>query len=1430
MKKFISAVLTLSLLFTTLFSVSVQASIVTYDAIRLTGTQTAITDYNSVPLIAEGLRHETQEWERITYSYDGAANDGLEISLSNNYISLDSDLNITQNRPGVCAVTATYTNPDSSVLTAKISVGTGSETISNMTEEIKSSELNTNYTTYFSDGTNNQIGSYEFWFYDNKTKNGGGIVTANNAQWDDNNPPLWYVSVYINEDNHYFVKDEQGTATYKNGVSTEIKRTVGWHQVYVDATNTNKITAYLDGEKIYEKECTVPSESYLIMGRGLKGGDLIYKNFRFLKGTGWQIKPFIESSEITGDVTSENGGTLTAEYSLYYTPSQANPGVEISWQKSAYETNGFTDTGVTESTYTVAPDYNAYYYRAKITPYSYYNGSTKNPGNTTYTEPFFVDRSPNIALPEITSKTVTMKEALPKNNAKDVEVNYGISFEFSEGVSPRCVTKDNFYVYENGDLTENYELVQSYDKKTVAIRFPDNMKYNTKYEANVSQDVRSDSDWANGLSQSYCVSFTTKNKYILENAVLTADKENSVAYLTAEITDDAQKDAVQSLTVIGAMYKSNGQLISTESFSVDLWDKRELNLGFSLPEDYDDSYTFKLFAWKNDFATPLCENITITKTGGETTDIFVAPDGNDNNSGDINAPLKTLEGARDKIRKMKSDGTFTKPVNVYFKEGTYPVTKTVLFQNYPLYDKNDKIIANVNDGGTKACPITYRAYKNEKVEFDAGVSLDISKIENATADDGITADMVGKVKKIDISDENISLLNMGSSPNELVINGKVGDIARYPDNNDVIEIRYSYTDKGTSSSWVNNGSDSSTPQSWRLSGNDLKNLLEKTPNKSDLWVQMSIGSAFELKLRKIGTYQSGSDVLSLSEYASEKAPTDGTSRCYYLLNSPSFISQSGEYYIDRENKVIYFYTEEDITDLTLTMPTQFLTLYNVSYLTFKNFTFKNTTKSFASTTSVERKDLAKKEDGSYYTSYNTSSSHLTFDNLKIFNVGSGIILMSYDNNTEKRTGAKPLNSDIKNCTFYGVGGKTIEISAGDKYNLTSADMRIFNNTFENIGRLSIYQSNAVRVHSVGGSPGVYIGYNKVSDTSDMTFWISADSIIENNEIFDAVHYGEDTGAIYVAGTTTRGKVIRNNYIHDIITSLKERQIHGIHGIYLDVYSMNSKVYNNVLENISNTAIKSSGGGRNYIYNNVVILNAPEPPESSVGNIKQAPIAIGGDNDTTIITNEEYKNGKNGVTFSYPEMYNNRNWLIKFPEVAQTAGNAYPLDTSQKIYSNLFFGKSTDMIIASSAYDYDFTDIRNNGYSTDESIFEDYQNGNYQIKENADGLPDGFETIDMSDIGLVSEKINKALGDGFIIKANSPLKLTKNGTELFDENGKNPYLIGNTLYMPDKTKAYDYYTSQGYGVTEHNGYLLVNVDDTDTLLKEISLSVIKDLIS
>ncbi|MBR3836275.1 MAG: right-handed parallel beta-helix repeat-containing protein [Clostridia bacterium] len=76
-------------------------------------------------------------------------------------------------------------------------------------------------------------------------------------------------------------------------------------------------------------------------------------------------------------------------------------------------------------------------------------------------------------------------------------------------------------------------------------------------------------------------------------------------------------------------------------------------------------------------------------------DLVVAPDGNDSNPGTVEAPLKTLEKAKELLKTLSTDETVT----VWFREGTYTISETVKFTSA---DKSN---------------VLYRSYPEENVVF-----------------------------------------------------------------------------------------------------------------------------------------------------------------------------------------------------------------------------------------------------------------------------------------------------------------------------------------------------------------------------------------------------------------------------------------------------------------------------------------------------------------------------------------------------------------------------------------------------------------------------------------------------------------------------------------------------------------------------------------
>jgi len=79
------------------------------------------------------------------------------------------------------------------------------------------------------------------------------------------------------------------------------------------------------------------------------------------------------------------------------------------------------------------------------------------------------------------------------------------------------------------------------------------------------------------------------------------------------------------------------------------------------------------------------------------------------NAAKTDGPYATLGRARDAIRALKSRKPLRKPVTVYVRGGTYPLSSTLVFRT--------------EDSGTAKCPIAYAAYPGERVVLSGGRTI-----------------------------------------------------------------------------------------------------------------------------------------------------------------------------------------------------------------------------------------------------------------------------------------------------------------------------------------------------------------------------------------------------------------------------------------------------------------------------------------------------------------------------------------------------------------------------------------------------------------------------------------------------------------------------------------------------------------------------------
>ena len=90
------------------------------------------------------------------------------------------------------------------------------------------------------------------------------------------------------------------------------------------------------------------------------------------------------------------------------------------------------------------------------------------------------------------------------------------------------------------------------------------------------------------------------------------------------------------------------------------------------------------------------------------TKLYVAPAGDDAAPGTIDTPLATLDGARNRLRKLRYDGRLG-AAEVNLRQGMYRLTAPFQLTG--------------GDSGSATAPITYRSYPGEQATITSGEEI-----------------------------------------------------------------------------------------------------------------------------------------------------------------------------------------------------------------------------------------------------------------------------------------------------------------------------------------------------------------------------------------------------------------------------------------------------------------------------------------------------------------------------------------------------------------------------------------------------------------------------------------------------------------------------------------------------------------------------------
>ena len=527
---------------------------------------------------------------------------------------------------------------------------------------------------------------------------------------------------------------------------------------------------------------------------------------------------------------------------------------------------------------------------------------------------------------------------------------------------------------------------------------------------------------------------------------------------------------------------------------------------------------------------------------------FVAPGGDDANPGTDLRPFRTLEAARDAVRRSPQRGK--EPVRIVLLPGRY--ARTATFE------------LGAEDSGAEGAAVVYAASEQGGSVIDGGVFVPAeacSPVKDADVRERLVPEACDKVLEIDLA--ALGVREFGEygprgfsrpvipAPNEIFIDGEPQRVARWP--NDKRIPLGKVIDSG---SVPRTGDKSNRGAKFRY----VTDRALRWSKAGDMYVSGIFGQSWAddaIRVAKVDV--DAGTITTVGPHLYGFRNRNFTTWC--AANLLEEIDEGGEYFVDRVARKLYFLpSKREFKQLQLSVLAKpLVALEGASHIRVEGLVLEN-----ARGAGVTVK----------------GGSGVVVAGCTIRNIGGGAV------NVTGGTGHAVRSSDIYNA---GAGGVTL--SGGDRKTLTPARHVVENCDIRRVNRWYKTYRPCVALQGVGNAAR----RNRLHHVPGQAILFGGnDHVMELNEIDHAVTDMSDMGSIYTGrNPSVLGHVIRHNFFHDMHDSLGYSC--GVQAIFIDDDNLyTAMIYGNVFYKTgSNAAIKFNGGGGGTIANNMFI-DCPAP--------------------------------------------------------------------------------------------------------------------------------------------------------------------------------------------------------------------------------------------
>ncbi len=517
--------------------------------------------------------------------------------------------------------------------------------------------------------------------------------------------------------------------------------------------------------------------------------------------------------------------------------------------------------------------------------------------------------------------------------------------------------------------------------------------------------------------------------------------------------------------------------------------------------------------------------------------LYVSANGSDNNSGTQKSPLKSLEKARDTIRflKKKNQGaTFI----VFIEGGIYSIDSPLIFTS--------------EDSGTESAPIIYRAEDGMLPVFTGSKILaNWTLLEDKKKLDLLDASVRNKIFKINLKDLGILDFGDPTEPGarpELFCNGERQILARWPN-------------EGFVHAGLVKGPTKIPPDYLNKTGS-REGIFEYLDGHQNRWIKendIRLGGYWHWdwsdEYHKVDRIDTISKIISVMEPYHTYGYRD--SLRYFGLNLFCEIDQPGEWYLDRNDGVLYWFPPVGIipdkakVTLTVFKAPYMIEFHDCSYLTIKGLAFQES-----------RGSAILIEGGK---NCMISGCHIERFGRDGIHIEGGF------------------GHGISRCLLCSFGCSGIKINGGDRKNLIPANHFVEHTIVEHFSLFKRTYEPAVLMAGCG----IRLSNNRFQYSSSSAIRMEGnDFLIEYNEIRNVVNESDDQGGLDIwYNPSYRGNVIRYNHWADIYGGTH----HGAAGVRLDDMISGVNIYGNIFERcgaLEFGAVQIHGGKDNIVENNI----------------------------------------------------------------------------------------------------------------------------------------------------------------------------------------------------------------------------------------------------